>query len=147
MPKKPPCIERAIVSVSPSDEEHDSLGSILELSGLGLFRARALPAALPFLRTRRVAVILCDEDGLPGTWEGALEETRQLTNPPAVIVTSRLADERLWAEALNLGAYDVLLKPFDREEVTRVVGAAWRQWMGRLKPSAATHPMRAGNAA
>ena len=43
-----------------------------------------------------------------------------------MIVTSRLADERLWAEALNLGAYDVLAKPFDRTEAMRVVAAAWR---------------------
>jgi hypothetical protein len=35
-------------------------------------------------------------------------------------VTSRLADERLWAEALNLGAWDVLAKPFDADEVIRI---------------------------
>jgi FixJ family two-component response regulator len=43
-------------------------------------------------------------------------------------VTSRLADEYLWAEALNLGAYDVLAKPFDTSEVMRVVASAWRHW-------------------
>jgi FixJ family two-component response regulator len=42
-----------------------------------------------------------------------------------LIVTSRLADEHLWAEALNLGAYDVLAKPFDQEEVIRVLSSAW----------------------
>jgi len=52
-------------------------------------------------------------------------------------VTSRLADERLWAEALNLGAYDVLAKPFDSTEAMRVVvqhgerGAGQRE--GRYK--------------
>jgi len=30
---------------------------------------------------------------------------------------------------LNLGGYDVLLKPFDRAEVTRVVGMAWRHFL------------------
>ena len=43
-------------------------------------------------------------------------------------MTSRAADERLWAEALNLGAYDVLAKPFDRTEVMRVVSMAWMHW-------------------
>ena len=42
-----------------------------------------------------------------------------------MIVTSRLADDRLWAEVLNLGGYDVLAKPFDASEVARVVGTAW----------------------
>ena len=41
-------------------------------------------------------------------------------------MTSRLADEHLWAEALNLGAYDLLAKPFDRMEAMRVLDAAWR---------------------
>jgi len=50
--------------------------------------------------------------------------------PPAIdlIVTCRLADEYLWAEALNVGAYDVLAKPFDAAEVNRVVSLAWLHW-------------------
>jgi DNA-binding response OmpR family regulator len=39
-------------------------------------------------------------------------------------VTSRLADERLWAEVLSLGGYDVLMKPFDVSEVYRVIRLA-----------------------
>jgi len=52
-------------------------------------------------------------------------------DPPLVIVTSHLADERLWAEALNLGAYDVLAKPFDAIEVGRILGLAWQHWQDR----------------
>jgi hypothetical protein len=40
-------------------------------------------------------------------------------------VSSRLDDERLWAEVLNLGAFDLLLgSPFVQEEVLRVVQCA-----------------------
>ena len=53
-----------------------------------------------------------------------------------LVVTSRIADEWLWAEVLNLGGYDVLAQPFDREEVTRVVRSAVRAssdlWRRRL---------------
>jgi hypothetical protein len=45
-------------------------------------------------------------------------------------------DDRLWAEALNLGAYEVLVQPFDPEEVTRVVFSAWRNWELRLRTAA-----------
>ena len=48
-----------------------------------------------------------------------------MMDPPLLIVTSRFADERLWAEALNVGAYDVLAKPFERDEVNRVLTSAW----------------------
>ncbi len=43
-----------------------------------------------------------------------------------MIVASRVTDEALWAEVLNLGGYDVLVQPFDRTEVLRVTDAALR---------------------
>jgi FixJ family two-component response regulator len=53
-----------------------------------------------------------------------------------LIVASRLADDHLWAEALNLGAWDVLAKPFDRREVFRSVKSAWQHWHNRIQTSA-----------
>jgi len=69
----------------------------------------------------------------PGSWKDVLEQVTILPDPPSLIVTSRLAEERLWAEALNLGAYDVLAKPLDRTEAMRVVGAASRAWCGPVR--------------
>jgi len=43
-----------------------------------------------------------------------------------LIVVSSAADARLWAEALNLGAWDVLEKPLDRREVIRSVKSGWQ---------------------
>ena len=40
-------------------------------------------------------------------------------------MASRFADDYLWVEALNLGAYDVLAKPFDITELTRSLSLAW----------------------
>jgi FixJ family two-component response regulator len=48
--------------------------------------------------------------------------------PPLLVVTSKNADDALWAEALNLGAYDVLSKPFDKTEVMRIISLAWLHW-------------------
>ena len=45
--------------------------------------------------------------------------------PPQLIVADRLADDALWAEVLNLGGYDLLMTPFEPEEVLRVVSMAW----------------------
>ena len=50
-----------------------------------------------------------------------LEVVTILSDPPSLIATLRLADERLWAEALNLGAFDVLAKPFDSTEAMRLL--------------------------
>jgi DNA-binding response OmpR family regulator len=54
---------------------------------------------------------------------------------PTLIVTSRLADDELWAEVLNLGAYDVLAQPFDPDEVYRVVFLAWQHSKNSHPPS------------
>jgi hypothetical protein len=39
-----------------------------------------------------------------------------LVNPPPLIVVDRLADERLRAEVLNQGGFDLLMEPFDKPE-------------------------------
>jgi FixJ family two-component response regulator len=62
-----------------------------------------------------------------------LENIKHLPHAPSLIVTSRLADNRLWAEAMNLGAWDVLAKPFDRSELLRTVTLAWLNWRHQIQ--------------
>lgn len=69
--------------------------------------------------------MICERDLPDASWTDLLEQAAALPEPPYIIVTSRHADDRLWAEALNLGAYDVLAKPFDAGEVIRIVSLAW----------------------
>jgi DNA-binding response OmpR family regulator len=47
--------------------------------------------------------------------------------------SSRQQSDRLWAEALNLGAWDVLAKPFDPTEVIRSVKSAWQRWHDQIQ--------------
>ncbi|HEV3199115.1 MAG TPA: response regulator [Bryobacteraceae bacterium] len=122
----------AVLSVSPCEEDHLSLEGIIGHSNWILLKATSLPSALASLRRRKVGVVLCERD-LPGTWVGLLEYINTLPVPQPLILTSRLADDRLWAEALNLGAWDVLAKPFDRGEVFRSVKSAWQHWHDRTE--------------
>ncbi|MCL5743408.1 MAG: hypothetical protein M1541_05695 [Acidobacteria bacterium] len=56
-----------------------------------------------------------------------------LPYPPFVIVSCRLADERLWGEAMGAGAWDVLEKPFNQAELVRVVSLAWLAWRDQFQ--------------
>jgi DNA-binding NtrC family response regulator len=94
-----------------------------------------LGSALDFLRAQKTPVVLCETDLRPGTWRELLEEITHAPDAPAVIVSSRLADDRLWAEALNLGAWDVLARPFVASEVFHAVSAAWRHWRNQHENS------------
>jgi len=99
--------------------------------------SRTLDEALRILRNGRISVVLCDRDLHPGTWKDVIEALAYLPDPPYLIVTSRQADDRLWVEALNLGAYDVLQMPFNAAEVTRALGMAWLRWIDRRQPALA----------
>jgi len=120
-----------VLSVSPLEEDHFSLQGIVGHPTGRLFSADRVQPALAFLQQHEIPIVLCERDLMPGTWIDMLDHIRNLPYRPSLIVTSRLPDPRLWAEALNLGAWDVLAKPFDRNEVNRVVKSAWQHWHDR----------------
>ena len=117
-----------VLSVSPLEEDHLSLQAIVGHSTWMLVKADRVAPALDLLQRHDISVVLCERDLMPGTWIDMLESIRRLAHPPSLIVTSRLADEYLWSVALNLGAWDVLAKPFDRTEVFRCVKSGWQHW-------------------
>jgi DNA-binding NtrC family response regulator len=86
-----------------------------------------------------VSVVVCERDLEGGTWIDLLSHVQVVARPPTMIVTSRLADDLLWAEALNLGAYDVLAKPFDRTELLRSVRLAWEHWRREVNLAPTPH--------
>ena len=66
--------------------------------------------------------VILTEATLPdGGWMDVLHLVRECSREPEVIVTDPQADARFWAEALNLGAYDLLAQPFYAPEVRRIL--------------------------
>jgi DNA-binding response OmpR family regulator len=129
-----PSLEKiSILLVSPHRDDHSAIRHILHHDGWVISRCNNAREAMAHLDSNAPSIIICERDLPDGTWKEILSRTDTLTNPPLLVVASRHADENLWGEVLNLGGYDVLIKPFDCSEVTRVVGMAWRHW---LRPSA-----------
>lgn len=123
-----------ILSISPLQEDHVSLARIIDHSEVSFHTASVweihptdtLESAVSVLRKNGARIVLTERDLIrPGAWKDVLMEISALSDPPLLIVTSRLADEFLWAEALNLGAFDVLAKPFDSKEAIHVLISAW----------------------
>jgi two-component system response regulator PilR (NtrC family) len=66
--------------------------------------------------------LILTEAALPdGNWLDVLHLVRECPRQTEVIVTDPQADARFWAEALNLGAYDLLAQPFYEPEVRRIL--------------------------
>jgi DNA-binding NtrC family response regulator len=116
---------RTALLVSPDERDHETLGTLFREQRWLLRSATSLSTAFAALREQPVGLIITERDLSSGDWKTVLEATHVLPDTPLLIVISRLADEYLWSEALNLGAYDVLVKPLDLSEVVRVLGSAW----------------------
>ena len=127
-----------VLSISPLEEDHLSLQAVFHFSKWMLFKADRVSRALSLLQEHDISVIVCEADAMPGAWTEVLQHIQKMPNSPALIVTSRVADEHLWAEALNLGAWDVLAKPFSRTELIRTVKTAWNHWHYQIESAPKT---------
>ena len=144
-----------VLSVCPAEEDHFYLQSILSNPHRTLFPDLAfsmtakstIAAAKSALKQGRISIVVCEYDLSPGSWKELLEFVEGLPAPPPLIVTSRVADERMWAEVLNLGGYDVLARPLNSEEVIRTITSAWSLWQHRFRIPAGSAQSAGGNAA
>ncbi len=110
------------------EDERWLVQEVFRNCGWQLFEAPDRRRATQYLRRYSVQVVIAKSDMPDGNWQKMLGHLRRLARPPLLIVTSRTADEHLWAEVLNIGGYDVLAQPFERDEMVRVIASACRHF-------------------
>lgn len=120
--------ERLALVVSPNEEDHWSLIHILRRDGWAVDTARTCAEGLRSLAIEPASVVIVERYLPDGNWKTLRNQLMRREFPPKLIVTSRIADERLWAEVLNLGGFDVLAQPFCATETLRCVSSACRHW-------------------
>ncbi|MGC4053365.1 MAG: hypothetical protein QM757_29030 [Paludibaculum sp.] len=128
-----------VLLVSEAQEDHAYLRHLLADPRDGLpadcrwvlYSSHSVPSALGVLADHQIPIVLSECELGPDTWRSMLGALASFPRPPLLIVVSRLDDECLWSEALNLGVYDVLAKPLAAEEVLRILGQAWLEWKQR----------------
>ncbi|HLJ49768.1 MAG TPA: hypothetical protein VKU01_27330 [Bryobacteraceae bacterium] len=117
-----------LLALCDPKEQAEFLGA-MRPTGWHVETARSFDEALAVLQQSNVSVIVTQhKPGAGFSWLDLLEAAWRFDPAPRIIVTDRLADEALWAEVLNLGAFDLLMQPFEPEEVFRVITYAWRSW-------------------
>jgi len=113
-----------VLFVSPHCEDATLLARMLGSLSVPFEYVGNLAQARMKLRDGSYQVILTEANLPDGNWRDVLE-LAQKTQPAAeVIVTDASADARFWAEALNLGAYDLIAQPFATAEVQRILSNA-----------------------
>jgi|SRR5580700_8527773 DNA-binding response OmpR family regulator len=120
-----------VLLISSFDEDHQHLRDILKHSNWQQHGTHTQRETIEFLRDNVTPVVICDTELPDGTWQDVLSRLGLMQCPPLLVVASRMADDRLWSEVLNLGGYNVLAKPLNMKEVFHVVGLAWMSWKRR----------------
>jgi DNA-binding NtrC family response regulator len=110
-----------ILFISGRQEDARHLTQMLHALPLKLEHVPSLDRARNRL-SRQAYDLILTEAALPdGQWLDVLRLAREGPRETEVIVTDPQADARFWAEALNLGAYDLLAQPFYEPEVRRIL--------------------------
>ena len=108
-----------------SRERQLSLLETLEVSGIDVLPVCDCNEARRMLETQlQVQVVLTDRTLPDGDWRAVLQIVAQGRANVQVVVGSRLGDRTLLIDVLEQGAYDVLVEPYQREEIRRVLEAA-----------------------
>ena len=126
-----------ILFVSGRRDDAHHLTQMLHSLPVAIDHAGSLKHARAQLRRDDYNVILTEAALPDGSWLDALHLAREFPQELEVIVTDAHADARLWAEALNLGAYDLIAQPFYEPEVRRILYNACSRRSGRAFPAAA----------
>ncbi|MGA2118483.1 MAG: hypothetical protein ABSH56_27475 [Bryobacteraceae bacterium] len=114
-------MDSSVLFISSYPDDASRLSHMLQALPLGLVHVTNLKLARHELEQRPYSVILSEAFLQDGKWLDVLDLAREYDGRVEVIVTDQDADARLWAEALNLGAYDVLSQPFYAPEVRRIL--------------------------
>ncbi|MGD0500757.1 MAG: response regulator [Bryobacteraceae bacterium] len=128
-----------ILFVSGHREDARQLSQMLQSLPLFLDHAESLRQARAQLQRTEYDVVLTEALLPDGNWLDALHLVRECPQEPEVVVTDPQADARLWSEALNLGAYDLLAQPFYEPEVRRILHNACS------RPARRPHRLRAAS--
>jgi DNA-binding NtrC family response regulator len=81
------------------------------------------------LASRLVApIILLDRDWPGMEWRTAVQGFAALTHHACVVLVSGVDDAYLWEELVRSGGYDILPKPIEADDVSRVMKLALPYW-------------------
>ena len=110
-------MRRSILFISPSADDVSTVSQMLDGMAISCENVSTLNRARQKLEGEAFGVVLTEASLPDGNWADVVRLAGQTKRGPAVVVTDELADTRFWLDALELGAYDVLSKPFYRDEV------------------------------
>jgi DNA-binding NtrC family response regulator len=120
--------DRIVILAVLTDWQDTDLQRVIAHTRWHLKVVYSVADAVDALATLPISVVLCDHELDDGDWLDLVCATDNMNPRPPTIVLSANRDDRLWADVLNSGGYDVLIRPLNAREVYSLVPMAWRTW-------------------
>lgn len=110
--------------VSDGDESFDSLKILLKSQGIEVWHSRTCAEAVRLVDQTHPDLIFTATQHADGTWRDVVIQAEKASMAANVIVVGKSNDFRLYYAAIDYGAFDLILPPFEPEPVGQVVRVA-----------------------
>ena len=110
------------VLIASSDIEHRrALERVLDGLSLNVISCSALQQAAEVLAHRPVDLVFCDDNLGDGSYRDLLSSSKPGQKSPRLVVTIRTGEWKEYLEAMRLGAFDAVRRPWHPTDVEMVV--------------------------
>ena len=141
-PNNLPLSPAVVILATPFARDLQYLRQLIEEKQMEPVAAGAYREVLAAIGRFGAMAVVCDESL---QWRDLLSRLAEDCDPPRMIVVAAASSQGLWAEVLSLGGFDVLTKPFLKNEVERVLAQACSPSLQTTPPRrhpASEHPAR-----
>ena len=126
--------------VLESEDDRDTLVWMVAECGVQPMPCSTLREAKSLLPSHSIGLAFCEQQLSDGDYREFLGTVRSSQRPIPVVVCARELDLSLYLDAMELGAYDFIVGPYQKADVAWIVeGALWQVAGTRLEhPPAGT---------
>jgi DNA-binding NtrC family response regulator len=111
----------SLLFVTQADEDSEQLRRIARDLGWIVRVARGTSEAVNSLQEDPASVVICDHDLPTEDWRQMVSRMAALPRSNCVLLASGVMDQYLWNEVIQCRGFDVVSKPFQKEELRRTV--------------------------
>ncbi len=113
-----------LLAILPGAGDAEQLRGVVEQLDWSVSIAGTESQAMALLQGEPITAVICDQDLPDEDWRDVITRIAALPHAPCVLLASRVMDQYLWNEVIQCRGYDVVSKPFQREELRRVLSFA-----------------------
>ena len=114
-----------LLIVTSRAKDVEELASILSETPWTLTDASPLEDPSIALKGAAVPILLFDRDAAGASWQTAMNRMIKSRRGACVVLLSSVADQYLWDEVVHQGGFDLLTRPFRKEQVLSTLTFAY----------------------